>query len=425
MNVEPIVTAWLHAEAPPRARPGLLDATLERVAVTPQARELWKAGSSAGDSRSFPAWIGRGLPRGVVLVAMLALLAAALVGAALIGAQLLRLQRDSWHLGSLVYTLDGDVYVANSNGESARRVLDGVPWNGAGPSYGLGDRPWAPDGKHLLLGELVLPDTEHQTLLIADVSYRVVATIPGAWVDASWAPDSRRLASWVGETTIGIYGTDGTRLVSLGLPADYVRYRGDRGENLWGGLWAPDGRSISVYIHQPLKRAPEIWQLPMDGSVPRRLAEYESVANGGLPEFSGDGSRVAGVSSGSLIVANADGTDRRAVGLEVASSPIWSPTGTHIAYIRTVAVASQSTRDELRVVDVSSGQDRVVAQLSDNGSLLEWSPTGDEIMFMLNGNGEVGPSSLYAVNVDTGHWTALAYGAGDAAWQWIRDEGES
>jgi dipeptidyl aminopeptidase/acylaminoacyl peptidase len=163
----------------------------------------------------------------------------------------------------------------------------------------------------------------------------------------------------------------------------------------------------------------------MDGSVPRRLAEYESVANGGLPEFSGDGSRVAGVSSGSLIVANADGTDRRAVGLEVASSPIWSPTGTHIAYIRTVAVASQSTRDELRVVDVSSGQDRVVAQLSDNGSLLEWSPTGDEIMFMLNGNGEVGPSSLYAVNIDTGHWTALAYGAGDAAWQWIRDEGES
>src|SRR5947208_1864303 len=191
MSVEPIVTAWLRGEAPPRARPGLLDATLERVAVTPQARALWRRGSSAGDRRSILGWIGPDLARGFVLVAVLALLAVALVGAALLGAQLLRLQRDSWHLGSLVYALDGDVYVANSNGESARRVLDGVPWNGAGPSYGLGDRPWAPDGKHLLLGELVLPDTEHQTLLIADVSYRVIATIPGAWVDASWAPDSR------------------------------------------------------------------------------------------------------------------------------------------------------------------------------------------------------------------------------------------
>lgn len=430
MTVEPIVTAWLHAEAPSRARPGLLDAALERVAVTPQERVLWRRGSSAGDRWSFLEGVGRGLPRGFVLVALLALLAVALVGAALLGARLLRLDHHSWHLGSLVYALDGDVFFADADGANARKVLDGVPgWvdgvRSDGPTYGFVG--WAPNGRQVLLLKDVGARSQQPeppaALLIGDADGRVIASIPG-WGDATWSPDSTRIEAWSG-ASIGIYGTDGTQHASLPLPDGYVQHRES------GGLWARDGRSVFVQIQS--RSSPgagsEYWQLPVDGSAPRPMAEDDILAELDLsPSFSRDGRYLAGVSSGALIVAEADGTDRRVVGHELASDAILSPTGTQIAYIRTVALGSQLTRDELRVVDVSSGQDRAVASLPDQSllleiSLLEWSPSGDRIVLRQVQTGVKPGASLFSVDTNTGAWDLVVDGVSDGAWQWIPDEG--
>jgi hypothetical protein len=407
MNVEPNVTAWLHSEAPPRARPGLLDATLERVAVTPQARGLWKAGSSAGDRRSFRDWIGRGLPRGFVLVAMLALLAAALVGAALLGAQLLRLQRDSWHLGSLVYSAQGDIYVAAADGSSPVLIADGVSAEAA-PSYL--DPQWSPDGRHLMYWE-----GGAGVVHVADSDGRHIVSFPG-W-QSSWAPDSTRIATWAGEGVEVHAAQDGRLLASLPVAITMLSCCHDPSPP----RWVPDGTAIMV--------EPDYWVLPIDGAPARRLFADDIVAElGRFASFSHDGRRLVGVSSSSLIVADADGTDRRVVGHELASNPIMSPTGTQVAYISTVARGSQATRDELRVVDLASGTDRAVAALPDqllllDISLVEWSPSGDRIMLIQTQTGVRPGASLFSVDIDTGAWDPLVEGAENAAWQWIPVDG--
>lgn len=352
-------------------------------------------------------WGWPGARRNLLVVATLALLvAAAVVGTVLVGSQLLRPQPDPLpgHLGSLVYTLDGEIYLADANGANARRVA----WSGGGASYG--DPVWAPDGRHFrFIGLDEATGTQQVAVLIGDAKGRVDTTIPGIWIDATWSPDSTRLLAWIQEsgldsTRVGIYGTDGTQQASLDLPAGYLRFRES------GALWAPDGRSVWVEITNDRPGfSSEYWQLPIDGSAPRRLAADDVIAEADLSvSFSRDGRHLLGMSPISLIVANADGTNRRAVGPGGVSSAAWSPTGTEVAYIT-------ESRDELRVIDVSNGNERVVAGLRDDSSLIGWSPAGDRILLL--GVDQKNRSSLWTVDVDTGELALLVEGAESGAWQ--------
>ena len=248
---------------------------------------------------------------------------------------------------------------------------------------------------------------------IADASGHVVASIPNIWVDAQWSPDSTRLeawtggSAWIGTTQISIFGVDGALQESLSLPTGKVRARE------YPGFWAQDGRSVYVRLSQG---SPPIgvWQLPVDGSAPRGLAQDDPISSfGGEVRFSPDGNRMAGVAT-SLVVANADGTDPRVVSPAGASGPIWSPTGTQIAYVSSSAAGASDV--SIRVVDIANEADRtVVAGLQVNGpGLLGWSPNGDRVLFAgIDQNG----SSLWGINADGQDRKLLVPGAESGGWQ--------
>jgi Tol biopolymer transport system component len=345
----------------------------------------------------------------VGLVALLLAAAAILVGS--------RLTEHPPIRGLLAYAMNDDIYLADQDGTHPRRVAEGVAWSndaGGGPSYLFGDGgpAWAPDGRHFLFFDMQ-GSPARLTGHIADASGHVVASIPNIWVDATWSPDSTRIegwtggSEWIGITQISIYGIDGALQESLSLPTGYVRSRESP------GFWAPDGRSVYVRLGQG--GAPTgYWQLPVDGSAPRGLAQDDLIArSGGDASFSRDGSRMAGTVGGRLFVANADGTDLRALGPAGSSRPIWSPTGTQVAHD---VWSSDGGMEDIGVVDISSGTERtVVTGLQVNGpGLLGWSPAGDRILFA--GLDQKG-SSLWSINADGTDRKVLVPGAAGGEWQ--------
>jgi Tol biopolymer transport system component len=383
------------------------------VGVDPRIVAATVAAGSAGRPLGWLKVLTPGRRVGVLLaVGLLALLLAA--AAILVGS------RPTEHppiRGLLAYALNDDIYLADRDGSHPRKVADGVPWTsdaGGGPAYVLGDGgpAWAPDGSHFLFFD-IQGDSAQVTGHIADASGHVVASIPNIWVDATWTPDSTRIEAWtggsagIGTTQISIYGIDGALQESLPLPTGYVRHEESP------GVWAPDGRSVYVNLSQ-VARPTDMWQLSLDGSAPRRLAQDDLIVRSfGHMRFSPDGSRMVANVAGTLFVANADGTDPRAVVPAWASGPIWSPTGTQVAYLRSLGAGT----DDIRIVDIASGTDRTVATgVNVNGlGLLGWSPAGDRLLFA--GLDDQQGSSLWSVNADGPDWMLLVAGADGGGWQ--------
>ena len=384
------------------------------VGVDPQMVAAAVSTGSAGRLKGWPNVISPGRRVAVLIaVGIVALLLAA--AAILVGSRLIEHPPTG---GLLAYGLNDDIYLADQDGARPRKVADGVPWTneaGGGPSYLFGDGgpAWAPDGRHFLFFDLQgAAATAQLTGHIADASGHVVASIPNIWVDATWSPDSTRIeawtggSAWIGSTQISIYGVDGAVQESLPLPTGYVRSRES------AGIWAEDGRSVYVRLLEGDGPGP-LWQLSVDGSAPRRIAQDDLIARSlGDVSFSPDGSRMAATVAGALFVANADGTDLRAVGPAGASGPIWSPTGTQVAEVW----SAEPGTDDIQVVDIASGTDRtVVAGLQVNGrGLLGWSPAGDRILFA--GLDQKG-SSLWSINADGTDRKLLVPGADGGYWQ--------
>ena len=134
--------------------------------------------------------------------------------------------------------------------------------------------------------------------------------------------------------------------------------------------------------------------------------------------FSPDGSRMAANVAGTIFVANADGTDPRAVVPGPGGGGplmIWSPTGTQLAYVVWSDVAG--TEMNIRVVDIASGTDRAVVTGLPNVNgpgLLGWSPDGDRLLFA--GLDQPG-SSLWSINADGTDRRLLVDGTGSGEWQ--------
>ena len=233
--------------------------------------------------------------------------------------------------GLLVYSLGSDVYLAEADGAKPRQLLIRAGNRAIRPcqlSTTTGSI-WAPNGRFFLCFDW-FPSFDAQ---IVDSEGRLVASVPNVRDDATWSPNSEQLQAWIDATRIGIYGIDGALDASLSLPDGYTQLTGT------GAAWAGDGRSVVVQIHRGAG-ALETWRLPIDGSAPSLIAEDDALAN---PDFSftRDGGRLAftrAIELGhhrALYLANADGTDVRVIrqGARTPFKPIWSPDGTHIAFL--------------------------------------------------------------------------------------------
>jgi Tol biopolymer transport system component len=224
------------------------------------------------------------------------------------------------------------VFAANADGCSTRRLLPAVADQHFGPA-------WSPDGETLVFSgrnsdqaDLYVYDAPSATHRVLGVSGRWASPRRGRGfsylLDASWAPDGRRLAvtdAWTPvESTVKVVSLGDRRLRPLTAP------RRSRSDSL--PAWSPDGRTIA-FVRRHWKRwVPVVLTARPDGSGLRRLTRGTS------PSWSPDGRRLVFAWGSSIYRVDADGSNRirLARGLNArgdALQPRWSPDGRSILYL--------------------------------------------------------------------------------------------
>jgi Tol biopolymer transport system component len=307
--------------------------------------------------------------------------------------------------GALAYVLDGDVYVAESDGSDPVRIADGRPPGDCQgmPEYWAEGSIWSPDGRYLAYRHA---DCEGDggwrwNVVISDAEGNVVASFPGDGWEIAWSPDSTRVAVWDRLfESIGVYGLDGERRAALTVPSGW------EGSGDHDPIWAPDGASLLV------RRA----VIPLDGSPPRTVPREDWRYEGA---FSPDRSLVAYGGRRSLIVAAADGSDAHEVFGDWTSSETWSARGDMLAFVSWVSTPFESD-SQLRVLDVATGTVSLLTQFDEPSSIevIGFSPEGDRILLSnrVDDGSDAGLTSLYVIDADGSDLRRLVTGAGWGDW---------
>jgi Tol biopolymer transport system component len=295
---------------------------------------------------------------------------------------------------ALAYEIDGDIYVADADGSNAVRIADGDPLDGGNDNcarYGLSGEAWSPDGRYLAYWDHGCPvPGAWGTVLITDPEGTLIGSFPGEGWANSWSPDSTRVAVWdswggPGDATIGVYGIDGVRQATLTVPRELMP-SGDQSP-----AWSRDGSSILL---------PGL-QVPLDGSPPQPF----DITLPGYPVYSPDGSSVAYLDDGSLVVVPADGPDAQEMDPPEIWYAAWSPNGDLVAFT--------ADETELLVRDVATGADTSLVDVtgSERLSVIEFSPDGDRILFT-RWDADTGRSSLWSIGSDGSDLRRLVDGVG-------------
>ena len=166
----------------------------------------------------------------------------------------------------------------------------------------------------------------------------------------------------------------------------------------YGGQWSPDGKTIAVSGERDGNI--DLFLLSPRGRVIRRLTTNPGIDVS--PAWSPDGRQLAFCSSRSggpqIYVLDLASEKIRRVTFSGAynTSPTWSPKGGLIAY------TSQSRGMRVKIVDVASGQERIVAA----GEEPSWSPDGRYVVLSAD-------SRLWVASQDGRSLKQLTGGGGD------------
>lgn len=309
-------------------------------------------------------------------------------------------------LGSLVYSLDGDIWVADPDGTNAVRITDVDALDDECPGdVAYGGPSWSPDGRYIasLFGECV----DSPRVVITDPQGNVVANFPVAERFRAWSTDSTRIAVWDewgrdedgGPFTIGIYGIDGTRETQIALPPGWEP--GDLGQL----AWTPDGASLIV----------DQFEVPLDGGTPRELP-FPFVRP---VVYSPDGSQVAYATRRALMVARPDGSEPREVFGDAPYTETWSPTGELIAVTANAPGGNSPWPPRaLHVVDVATGSATMLFEGERRTILwvIGFSPDGDRILFVSFERAD-SVGSLWSIGVDGSDARRVVAGTSDGEWR--------
>jgi Tol biopolymer transport system component len=244
-----------------------------------------------------------------------------------------------------------DVVTVAPSGREARTIehCAGAWWCPGGVSRRLA---YSPDGTRLAIEHFVGADASatpaSQVELVAtDGSGSTLLTVPGRFAfPSAWLPDGRTLAAFApgeleGSGHVLLVGVDGAVRAVTGGPS---------GERTWSatGAVAISGRR-GIYVWSPATRRRRLILAATDRTT------YDA------PDWSPDGRRLVLVRSDAqtrlqaIVTVRADGRDRRVVvrgpapGCDLGR-PVWSPSGTRIAFTaacldaRSVATALLTVR---------------------------------------------------------------------------------
>lgn len=362
--------------------------------------------------------------RPLLLLAAAMLLALAVGGAALVLSRLVD-PPPGGSVTHLAYGLDGDIYLADVDGQNPVRIADGEPAGANGElehcSTLGGEGPmWSPDGRYVAYRS-PWGDVCEGIVYLSDAQGHPVASFPGTGWLISWSPDSTRVATWLEVfETVGIYGIDGDRQALLSAPPGCVG-TGDQDP-----LWSADGQSVVAGD----------CEMPIDGQTPGRLSLGDPRLHRDWV-YSPDGTRVAYLTSSegayvrteSLVIADASGTELQVLTLQhdwgdrtdelvFFDNIVWSPLGDRVAFAWRFTDNSGSSlvASELRVLDISSGDETTIAAEAEIWGPLAYSPEGDRILYATR-DANSHPTGLWSINADGSDVQLLVPGAAWGDWQ--------
>lgn len=224
--------------------------------------------------------------------------------------------------------------------------------------------------------------------------------LPEIFTPPSWSPDGSMLV-FKGLAGRLDQGLRGVRLyVGLANGSGLRPLRGTHGAD--EPKFAPDGKTVffARYRFRPwinrqgkerfLIRGASIWSVDVFGGAPRRLTPSRNGLWMYPASFSPDGhtllaSRSAKGESWNVVKMQLD-TGRKDVFLRHASDPVYSPDGTHIAFVRWRPVGTEKGSDEwtsdLFTVRPGGGGLRQITHGPGNDLFQSWDPSGERLAFV-------------------------------------------
>jgi Tol biopolymer transport system component len=212
-----------------------------------------------------------------------------------------------------------------------------------------------------------------------------------------WAPDGSGFCFVAGRYwgRIRWMDADGGNLHTLISPAELPPD--------WGIAylaWSPDGSQLLVSLIQwrpwAGRYAYRLYVFPKNGS------SYTLVASHAVTADWGSSDKIMAVSDadGTLLLMDADGSDREPVDGTVGSSvPRWSPDGSRIVYERD---------EEIWVVDVGGGNPEQLTHSAARDFAPTWSRTGARIMWSHSTNASSG-FELWVMQADGGKQRRITF----------------
>jgi Tol biopolymer transport system component len=252
------------------------------------------------------------------------------------------------------------MYVVNADGTRLRKVVD-CPGNGTCGTERMAAPAWSPDGTRLaLVGD---------GLYVVDVASRVLQRLTtgtgGEFAAApAWSPDGRRLA-YSRRADVRVVQAEASGGAAVGDVTATV----DGVTDVRTLDWSPDGTQLAISADDGIYRAD--------------VGEQRSGSPGATSSVSA----------------------RRLVEQRPGEGPgaaTWSPDGRSLAYFTTPKVEGGFSA-QLRVLDVSTGDDRLVDEAPccvSNWSPPQWSADGTQLVLSLDIDGAPDESGLFDVAAD-------------------------
>ena len=306
-----------------------------------------------------------------------------------------------------------NIYTVPASGGAEQKIVEtGIPflqrmgaWAGA-----LGANPWSPDERQLVFarvqpaGEVAL----WKVTLATGEEKQLTSPPAGAEdTDAAW--------SWNGDQIVFARS-------NKGLSALWVVAADGGGERLFFGegpvnvspAWTPEDRS--VLFMSVIGGAPNLWELDRGASKPRRLTFgpgadiWPVVARNGSIAYAQYGHDVH------VYQARIDARDQEDQALVAFTGENFAPRVSINGSI--LYTSTRSGNNEIWLLDRKSSVTRNLTQNPASDRLADWSPDGQEIVFMSDRDGAV---KLWVLQVDTGRTRLLT----DRALPWAGHTAEA
>jgi len=264
-------------------------------------------------------------------------------------------------------------YVPAKGGLCAIRA-DGSHSQRLTPKRSLGGPAWSPSGRYVAFSRA--SGLGGTGIFVADARGKIRWRFGAGKHNAGplWSPDGAHIAyfaGWAHSYSLNVAAKDGSDGSTVATDGGFGSY------GLGGPSWSADGQRLAYEWGSDSFQPPQgIYSTGADGTDRRLLVPHATD-----PAYSPDGTKLAFVALRNfervgVFVANADGSEPRALSSGVASWPEWSPDSTQLVFI-------SGSGSDLVVASADGSGERVISRSPRRiiYSPPRWSPGGTLIAF--------------------------------------------